>query len=58
MSGGGLLLRNSIEDDLAVPREDEVYLRNSWKLLASCQFFNLFRGLFKLKEPLTPFDLE
>jgi len=58
MSGG--LYRNSIDDHLAVPREDELYLRNHWKLLASVQFLNLFKNLFRFKDPavITPFDLE
>ena len=56
MSGG--FYRNSIDDDLEVPVEDEKYLRNNWKLLATVQFLNLFKQLFKFKEPVVPFDLE
>ncbi len=56
ISGGRLL--SNLEDELQVSKEDETYLRNHWKLVATSQFVNLFRNLFKLKDPLTPYDLE
>ena len=51
-------MQSNLDDELKVSKEDEVYLRNHWKLVATSQFVNLFRNLFKLKDPLTPYDLE
>ena len=51
-------MQSNLDDELKVSKEDEIYLRNHWKLVATSQFVNLFRNLFKLKEPLTPYDLE
>lgn len=44
--------------DFEVPKEDELLLRNQWKLPATCQFINMFRNVLKIKDPLTPYDLE
>ena len=44
--------------DFEVSKEDEMKLRNHWKLPATCQFINMFKSFFKLKEPVTPYDLE
>ncbi len=44
--------------DMETPKEDEIYLQNHWKLVATAQFFNLFKNLFKLRDAVTPYDLE
>ena len=44
--------------DFEVSKEDELILKNEWKLTATCQFFNLFKSMLKLKEPIAPYDLE
>jgi hypothetical protein len=49
---------NNLDEQLEVPKEDELYLRNHWKLVAVSQFVDLFKNLFKFKDPLTPYDLE
>ncbi len=47
-----------IDHELEVSRDDEIYLRSNWKLVSVCQFFNLFRSVFKLQSAVTPYDLE
>ena len=37
---------------------EEASLKNHWKLIATAQFFNLFKNVFKLRDPVTPYDLE
>lgn len=44
--------------DFEVPKEDEILLKNEWKLPSTCQFLNLFQSLLKLKEQVKPYDLE
>ena len=44
--------------DFEVPKEDELLLRNQWKLPATCQFINMFRNVLKIRDPITPYDLE
>jgi len=44
--------------DLDVSKEEELILRNNWKLISTCQFINLFKNVLKVKEPVTPYDLE
>lgn len=44
--------------DLEVSKEDEMVLRNNWKLISTSQFINLFKNALKLKETVTPYDLE
>lgn len=44
--------------DLDVSKEDEMLLRNNWKLISTSQFVNLFRNALKIKESVTPYDLE
>jgi len=44
--------------DLEVSKEDEMYLRNNWKLVSTCQFINLFKNVIKVKDAVTPYDLE
>lgn len=44
--------------DLEVSKEDELVLRNHWKLVSTCQFINMFKNILKLKEGVSPYDLE
>ena len=48
--------------DLEVSKEDEMLLRNNWKLISTAQFLNMFRNVMKMnKDPyymVTPYDLE
>ncbi len=44
--------------DFEVSKEDELFLRNNWKLPATCQFINLFRNVLRVKDVVTPYDLE
>ena len=56
---GGMSSSTNLDLELEVSREDEMYLRNNWKLIAASQFLNLFRGLLKLKDTaVTPYELE
>jgi hypothetical protein len=47
-----------IDKEIEVDKEDESYLRNNWKLVSVCQFLTLFKSLLKLKDTMTPYDLE
>jgi hypothetical protein len=44
--------------DFEVSKEDELCLRNNWKLPSTCQFINLFKNVLKVKDTVTPYDLE
>lgn len=44
--------------DFEVSRDDEQILRNNWKLPSICQFMNMFKNVLKLKDVVTPYDLE
>ena len=44
--------------ELEVNKDDERYLRSSWKLVSCCQFLTMFRNVLKLKDAVTPYDLE
>ena len=49
----------NLDLELEGSKEDEIYLRNNWKLIAASQFLNIFRGLLKLKDTgVTPYELE
>lgn len=44
--------------DFEVSREDELILRKDCKLVSTTQFINIFKNVLKLKEAVTPYDLE
>jgi hypothetical protein len=44
--------------DFDVSKEDELLLRNHWKLISTCQFVNMFKNVLKLRQSVTPYDLE
>lgn len=47
-----------IDEELEVSKEDELFLRNHWKLIAIAQFFNLFKPVLRFRDCITPYDLE
>lgn len=60
MNESGGMMQNGIilDSEFEVSQEDVMILRNNWKLVSTTQFLCLFKNVLKLKESVTPYDLE
>ena len=47
-----------INNDIEVSKDEEMFLRHHWKLISTCQFTNMFKNVLKLRDNVTPYDLE